>query len=118
MAQYPVEPEAFVVAWQKARTIAEAAEELKMPKSVVAARAAAYRQMGIALKKMARRVAPSLNIEKLNGLIADINKEIGLPPPTPSPKPKTLGVEQDEIKKNIKGVLGAIHEVKGKKAKA
>jgi hypothetical protein len=73
--KYDVSPEVFIQTWQRANSAAEVAEKLGMPKAIVHARASNYRQAGIKLKKMFRQPRNKLDIDSLNKLIEQIDKE-------------------------------------------
>ncbi len=75
---YRVPPEKFIEAWQTSSSIDEVCQRLEMPKPIVHARASNYRQAGIKLKKMPRK-GVSLDVERLNRLIEDINQKMGQP---------------------------------------
>ncbi len=73
---YGVSPEQFITTWQTSSSIDEVCQRLEMPKPIVHARASNYRQAGIKLKKMPRK-GVSLDVERLNRLIEDINQKMG-----------------------------------------
>ncbi len=69
---YGVSATQFVGAWQRAKSVQEAADQLKMPNPIVLARASMYRKAGVKLKKMPRAGKSTLDIKALNQLIDDI----------------------------------------------
>jgi hypothetical protein len=72
--KYDITPERFIQVWQTSKNASEAAELLGMPKAIMFARASAYREQGIKLKKMPRK-SRRLDIERLNGLIEKLASE-------------------------------------------
>lgn len=73
-ARYDVPPERFVVAWNTSDSAQQAADALGMPRSVVIARAAKYRQAGVKLKGMKRGRRPKLDVDALNRLLAEVGE--------------------------------------------
>jgi hypothetical protein len=73
--EYNVSPEEFVRAWQTSETAQEVADKLKMPKPIVLARASGYRKDGIHLKKMKRGPKRALDVDALNRLIEQLDRE-------------------------------------------
>jgi hypothetical protein len=72
---YSVPAEVFIATWQTSDSAIEVAEKLKMPKDIVHARASTYRQAGIRLKKMPRHKTKALDVDKLNAIIDEIDRQ-------------------------------------------
>lgn len=66
--KYHVDPLVFVEVWNLANSTQEAADKLGMPKQIAAARASAYRQAGIRVKKMRREYKKALKIDEMNAV--------------------------------------------------
>jgi transposase len=73
-ARYHVTPEQFVVAWNTAGSAQEAADVLGMPRPIVVARAAKYREAGVKLKAMNRGRRPKLDVDALNRLLEEVGE--------------------------------------------
>lgn len=87
---YDVTPEQFVKVWEASETAEEAAEKLKMPKGIAAARASTYRQLGVKLKKMKRNYKRAIDVSGLNALIQRLSggedsETAAAAPPSPRP---------------------------------
>jgi hypothetical protein len=67
--KYPVTDEQFVKAWSESNSAQEVADKLGMPKNIVLARSATWRNRGVKLKRMERKNPRRLDVDKLNGLI-------------------------------------------------
>jgi len=114
---YDVTPEQFIEIWQASESAQEAADKLKMPKGIALARASAYRNLGIRLKKMEKKGRTKLDVKSLNDLIAKVNKKMGLPPPEPLtaedavPKgDRRLPVTENTVRDIIHQVMEKLHE--------
>ena len=73
--KYDVSAEQFIKVWQTSESADEVAERLRMPKGIVHARASNYRTAGIKLKKMPRRPKNRLDVDALNRLIEQIDRQ-------------------------------------------
>ncbi len=62
----------FIRVWETSGSADDVAEALKMPKAIVHARASSYRQLGVKLKKMPRKMSKQLDVEALNGLVEEL----------------------------------------------
>ena len=72
---YKVSAEEFVRVWQESASADEVANRLNMPKPIIFARASGYRQSGVNLKKMPRHKNKALDVEALNKIIDEIDRE-------------------------------------------
>lgn len=81
-----------------------------MPKPVVLARASTYRQMGVKLKKLER----SLNVNKLNSIIEEINKKNGVETEDTTRTVENIDNPPEKLKTIVGDILADIH---GKKKK-
>jgi hypothetical protein len=75
---YNVDAETFITTWQQAESAQEVADKLKMPKDIVLARASTYRGAGIRLKKMPGHRNKALDVQALNALIDDLERQKGI----------------------------------------
>ncbi len=67
-----ITPEEFVRAWQTSANVSEVADKLGIPKENCMVRASTYRYLGIKLKHMPRGNVKSIDVAKLNEIIADL----------------------------------------------
>lgn len=70
--KYDVPAEVFCRVWQLAESADQVAEQLKMPKSIVLARASFYRKSGVKLKKCTRRRA-GVDVAGLNAMLGSLD---------------------------------------------
>lgn len=106
-------PDQFIEVWQTSTSVAEVAERLNMPRDVASARASLYRSMGINLKSMKQK--KPLDVDRLNALIAEINRKHGLPPPEPlsptTPGRKKRPLQPDvSVQDIVSNVVQSIHK--------
>src|SRR6478672_7811948 len=71
--RYTVTPEEFALTWNSCDSAEEVAEKLGMPKPIILARVSNYRKKGVHLKKMRRKNARRLDVDKLNRSIKTQN---------------------------------------------
>jgi hypothetical protein len=118
-SDYGIDQWTFVYYWQKSNSLDEVHQHLAemskkfnkptMPISIIAARAANYRNLGIDLKKMKRKMKGGIDVSALNEMISQIEagEEIqlinGIPSPA-APKPPIDPLEHisDRLKKRRK----------------
>jgi hypothetical protein len=85
---YGVSPDDFIQAWQTSSSVDEVSKKLGMPKTNVHQRASNYRDKGIRLKKMPRKLRSEIDVVRLNEIIDKINKDMDIQPEEPPEKPK------------------------------
>lgn len=68
---YNVSDRQFCQTWQESNSAQEVADKLQMPKNIVLARSAVYRNKGVDLKSMPRKNPRKLDVNKLNELIKE-----------------------------------------------
>jgi hypothetical protein len=109
-SEYGVEKEEFIKAWEESESLPEVADRLKMPKAIVAARAAYYRSRGIDLKTMTRADRARTEANVMNALIHQVREaqaRVGLPAAG-----RVSGVTLDDLKRVVKeAVKEAIEEL-------
>lgn len=71
---YNVTDVSFCETWQESNSAQEVADKLKMPKNIVLARSAVYRNKGVDLKTMPRVNPRKLDVSKLNERIAEVRE--------------------------------------------
>ena len=101
---YNVDAVTFVRTWQNAGSAQEVADALKMPKDIVHARASMYRGAGVKLKRMPRHSTKAIDVQALNKLIEEVDKEAGRRTP---PAKKTSDIPDGPVLvgDTIKGIL-------------
>lgn len=109
--KYDVSPEKFVEVWQASEDADEVAQKLAMPKAVVLARASSYRQMGVKLKKLER----SLNVDKLNNIIEEINKKNGVETVDTTRTVESIENDPNKLKVIVGDILAEVHDKKKKR---
>ena len=95
---YNVPAEVFIATWQTSASAMEVSEKLKMPKDIVHARASTYRQAGIRLKKMPRHQTKALDVDKMNAIIDEIDRQALQEKKGEDSSSQSFGIE-DESKK-------------------
>lgn len=71
---YNVSDVQFCETWQESNSASEVANKLNMPKNIVLARSAVYRNKGVDLKTMPRVNPRKLDVTKLNERIAEVRE--------------------------------------------
>src|SRR5947209_7670873 len=74
--EYNVSPQDFCRVWETSETPQEVADRLNMPRPIVLARASFYRKQGVRLKKMKRKTKRSLDVNGLNQMITEIERQL------------------------------------------
>jgi adenylosuccinate lyase len=73
----PTSPEVFIETWETSKNVAQVAERLGITPAAVHQKATAFRNIGVKLKKMPRRMKKEYDVEALNKLIFDLAKKTG-----------------------------------------
>ena len=98
----------FVRTWQNAGSAQEVADALKMPKDIVHARASMYRGAGVKLKRMPRHSTKAIDVQALNKLIEEVDKQAGRDT-SPSKKTRAFPDGPVLVGETIKGILDKLH---------
>ena len=109
---YNVPAEVFIATWQTSASAMEVSERLKMPKDIVHARASTYRQAGIRLKKMPRHQTKALDVDKMNAIIDEIDRQAGKQEPQAPPKKAQEPVIPEDVRAIVRKVLAEKEEGK------
>ena len=109
---YNVPAEVFIATWQTSASAMEVSERLKMPKDIVHARASTYRQAGIRLKKMPRHQTKALDVDKMNAIIDEIDRQAGNQVPKAPPKKSQEPVIPEDVRSIVQKVLAEKEEGK------